>query len=487
MFTVAIWWCKALEKVIVLFAACLRAYNLKVSNIFSIFFRLKMSDSELTVTKDASNTCNNEKKGNEAGACCLESQENHKKNTLICMSQMSTAQPKSDVPVDDSGQTNKNDEDSVVVVKAKPVRKVYKAPIRVNKIPQEILNDPLIKEAISVLPSNYNFEIHKTIWRIRESQAKRVGLQMPEGLLMFAPTICDIIENFTEAETVIMGDVTYGACCVDDYSAELLELDFLIHYGHSCLIPINRMSGIKLLYVFVDIKIDAAHCVDTIKYNFPVTTRIGLVLGCTAPLIKDVDVLMYIGDGRFHLEAAMISNPNLTAYRYDPYEKKITIEKYDHSQMLANRKDAIMKAKDAKVFGLILGTLGRQGSLSVFDTLRNRLISQNKIVINILASEVQPDRLKLFVGIDAFIQVACPRLSIDWGTQFEKPVLTPYEAAVALKMAEFDESKPYPMDYYANASLGPWTPNHKSAELEKRKEFCCGKCKDEDNTNKPCK
>ena len=32
-------------------------------------------------------------------------------------------------------------------------------------------------------------------------------------------TLCDIIDKFTGAETLIMADVTYGACCVDDYSA----------------------------------------------------------------------------------------------------------------------------------------------------------------------------------------------------------------------------------------------------------------------------
>jgi 2-(3-amino-3-carboxypropyl)histidine synthase len=41
----------------------------------------------------------------------------------------------------------------------------------------------------------------------------------------------------------------------------------------------------------------------------------GEILGCTAPLMPDVDVLIYLGDGRFHLEAAMIANPKLKAYR----------------------------------------------------------------------------------------------------------------------------------------------------------------------------
>lgn len=54
--------------------------------------------------------------------------------------------------------------------------------------------------------------------------------------------------------------------------------------------------------------------------------------------------------------------------------------------------------------------------------------------------------------------MACPRLSIDWGTAFPKPLLTPYEAAVALR--DISWQQPYPMDFYAGSSLGPWTVNH---------------------------
>ena len=47
----------------------------------------------------------------------------------------------------------------------------------------------------------------------------------------FAPSS----SRFTDADTIVMGDVTYGACCVDDFTARALGADFLIHYGHSCL------------------------------------------------------------------------------------------------------------------------------------------------------------------------------------------------------------------------------------------------------------
>lgn len=87
--------------------------------------------------------------------------------------------------MDENSNTNINEKTDVVVVKAKPERRVYKGTGRartINKIPQSILEDSQLNEAIGALPSNYNFEIHKTIWRIRELKAKRVALQMPEGM-----------------------------------------------------------------------------------------------------------------------------------------------------------------------------------------------------------------------------------------------------------------------------------------------------------------
>jgi 2-(3-amino-3-carboxypropyl)histidine synthase len=65
-----------------------------------------------------------------------------------------------------------------------------------QQVPDDILHDVALNEAIAVLPSNYNFEIHKTIWRIRQAAAKCVALQFPEGLLMYACVIADILERF---------------------------------------------------------------------------------------------------------------------------------------------------------------------------------------------------------------------------------------------------------------------------------------------------
>jgi 2-(3-amino-3-carboxypropyl)histidine synthase len=65
----------------------------------------------------------------------------------------------------------------------------------VNQIPQDILSDVQLNDAIKQLPSNYTFEIHKTIHHIRKNGSRMAALQMPEGLQMFACTIADIIER----------------------------------------------------------------------------------------------------------------------------------------------------------------------------------------------------------------------------------------------------------------------------------------------------
>jgi 2-(3-amino-3-carboxypropyl)histidine synthase len=81
----------------------------------------------------------------------------------------------------------------------------------------------------------------------------------------------------------------------------------------------------------------------------------------------------------------MIANPTVPAFRYDPYSKKLTRERYDHGEMRTARDQAVQDARksieafsrdssvvvrekdvspktEPPLWGVILGTLGRQGS-----------------------------------------------------------------------------------------------------------------------------
>ena len=70
------------------------------------------------------------------------------------------------------------------------------------QIPLEILNDDRLNAAIQTyLPTNYNFEIHKTIHHIKHYGSACVALQMPEGLTLWATAISDIIERYVSDQS----------------------------------------------------------------------------------------------------------------------------------------------------------------------------------------------------------------------------------------------------------------------------------------------
>src|SRR5271156_337400 len=68
----------------------------------------------------------------------------------------------------------------------------------------------------------------------------------------------------TGVDCLLMGDVTYGACCVDDYTANMLGAKLLVHYGHSCLVPTSVASRVETIYVFVTIQFGLEACVDSV-------------------------------------------------------------------------------------------------------------------------------------------------------------------------------------------------------------------------------
>jgi 2-(3-amino-3-carboxypropyl)histidine synthase len=161
------------------------------------------------------------------------------------------------------------------------------------------------------------------------------------------------------------------------------------------------------------------------------------------------------------LESTLISNPHIEAfYRYDPYSKTMTLETYGHKDMHKLRQEMISKAKHAYSFGIILGTLGRQGNPAIVKRIAQILQCRDKSYFVMLLSEITPAKLKLLPTVDAWVQVACPRLSVDWG-QFlsDKPVLSSYEFFVVMGLEEYHEV--YPMDYYSHSG-GPWTNYYES-------------------------
>ena len=151
----------------------------------------------------------------------------------------------------------------------------------------------------------------------------------------------------------------------------------------------------------------------------------------------------------------MMQTPRVVALRYDPYARSLSWEGYDLGETHRLRRGAIAAARDAKRWGVVLGTLGRQGNPAILGHVRRALRERGREHFVLLLSEVFPDKLRRFAEVDAWVQIACPRLSVDWGAAFEKPVLNAYEFEVAMGATPWREDH-YPMDFYKRGS-GPWT------------------------------
>ena len=86
------------------------------------------------------------------------------------------------------------------------------------------------------------------------------------------------------------------------------------------------------------------------------------------------------------------------------------------------------------------------------NSLVEDLAAAGKDAFVVLLSEIFPSKLALFPDVEAWVQVACPRLSIDWGRAFAVPLLTAYETKVALGVTQWRDT--YPMDFYARGEAG---------------------------------
>ena len=77
----------------------------------------------------------------------------------------------------------------------------------------------------------YNLELEKAEELIKKNKAKRVLLQLPDGLKPKARDIADFLKDKTNAEILMWLDSNFGACDVPQ--EKNLNVDLIINWGHS--------------------------------------------------------------------------------------------------------------------------------------------------------------------------------------------------------------------------------------------------------------
>jgi 2-(3-amino-3-carboxypropyl)histidine synthase len=312
----------------------------------------------------------------------------------------------------------------------------------------------------------FDFEEERIKQEIAKLGAKRVLLQLPEGLKPEGPRLAKIIEG-TDAFPIISADPCYGACDLATAEAGRLGIDLIIHFGHAKLL---KHEPISTLYVEARATVTVADAVEKSVPLLSKYSKIGLattvqhvqtldeareilvragktvvvgdagrlnypgqVIGCDYSNVKsvanEVEAFLFIGGGRFHALGIALSTSKPTIIA-DPYENRAYSIDKEAQRILKQRWACIEEAKNAKTFGVLVGL--KIGQRRLEDALKIKEIAEKngKTAFLFAAREILPEALMEFPSVDAYVNTACPRISLEAPSKFLKPVLTVNEFMV---------------------------------------------------------
>jgi len=304
-----------------------------------------------------------------------------------------------------------------------------------------------------------------------------VALNGPDGLL---PKVQDLTLRIGKKYGIpayLLADTTWGTCDLNSNGAKVLNAEILFNIGHTSsmetfeknVIMIDAFDNISFDRVVkkctellqgktISLITDSQHLnqIESIKNVLEengVNVKIGKgsgqlndgqVFGCefypATEMIDDVDANVFLGQSNFHAAGVALAT-NKPTYILDPYFNEIR-EITDFARKLQKKATLeIYKAVDAETFGVIVGL--KEGQISKLTALKfkKELESAGKIVHLIALTDITNERLRNLKDIDAFIQVACPRISTD--NRFDKPLLSTPQAVALMKLLRKENIENY--------------------------------------------
>lgn len=130
------------------------------------------------------------------------------------------------------------------------------------------------------------------------------------------------------------------------------------------------------------------------------------------------------------------------------------------------RNFLVEKCKDAQAIGIVAGTLAVDGYLNAVQRIQT--LARNRGIRTYVFSvgKINPAKLANFLEVDCFVFVGCPENNVYNSRDFYKPLLTVFEAELALNPAWYDQ---YPNIYSVDFNeILPNGKHYKAAENPNR-------------------
>lgn len=316
----------------------------------------------------------------------------------------------------------------------------------------------------------FDLEEERLVAEIMGRGARRILVQLPDGLKAEGPRLASLVRARTGAEVFVSAVSAWGACDLSLDAAFRLKADLLVHYGHNEFLR-DGSNGIPVVYIPARSRHEVIPVVDkslplvqgktiglatTIQHlhtlpqiqeflsekgftvqvpaRGPWAHETGQVLGCDyfglRKIQPQVNSFLIVGSYFHGLGAALsVEKPAVLA---DPYDGTARSLDADRERIVRQRFAMIEKARRAQRFGIIISTKPGQSNPQVGISILQRLEEKGKTGVLLYADEVVPEKLLDFTDLEAFVDTACPRLALDDPERFPKPILTRDEIMVAV-------------------------------------------------------
>jgi 2-(3-amino-3-carboxypropyl)histidine synthase len=297
----------------------------------------------------------------------------------------------------------------------------------------------------------------------------RILLQFPEGLKQKASEYAKELEKQGN-EVFISASPTFGACDLALDEMRNIGAAKLVHFGHAefhhvdanveyvpyqidaptTLLPeslkalkdfktislittvqhIHQLEAIRRFYEDNDKKVVVGK-----PYGF--AKHPGQILGCdigsAANVDKQVDAHVYFGGGMFHPLGALL-NTTKPFFVIEPFENKIeNIDRYRETYRKRSR-GKIMRALNAKSIGILVSTKNGQHNMALAKIIRDKARKAGMDAQVLVANTFDFISLNNMLQFDAFVNTACPRISIDDTDRTRAPLLSANELMEVLRM-----------------------------------------------------